>query len=75
MMDDLMSSNFLIYHTLGVILGHIPLSVEIYISSWSCMLIPTYEIHAETTTFLLSYHDPVVGLLLSHSVRPTLFGI
>ena len=74
MMDDLMS-NFLIYHTSGLILGYIPLSIEICRSSWSCMLIPTYEIHAETTTFLLSYHDPVVGLLLSHSVRPTLFGI
>ncbi|RVW32853.1 hypothetical protein CK203_107187 [Vitis vinifera] len=58
----------LLLGTLGLILGYIPLSIEICRSSWSCMLIPTYEIHAETTTFLLSYHDPVVGLLLSHSL-------
>ncbi|KAL6324442.1 hypothetical protein AAG906_013046 [Vitis piasezkii] len=29
-------------------------------SSWSCMLISTYEIHAEMMTYLLSYHDPLV---------------
>ena len=50
-------------------------SDEIYRSSWSCMLIPTYGIHAKTMTFSLSYHDPSVGSLLSHLARPTLFGI
>ena len=39
------------------------------------MITPTYEIHAEMITYLLSYHDPLVEPLLSHSVRPTLFGI
>ncbi|WJZ81397.1 hypothetical protein VitviT2T_001242 [Vitis vinifera] len=36
------------YHTFDVILGHISVSIEIYGSSWSCMLIPTYEIHVDT---------------------------
>ena len=48
------------------------LSIEIYRSSWSCMFITTYEIHVETIC-LLSYHDPPVESLLSHSVRPILF--
>ena len=66
---------FLAYSTSDSILGHIFVSVEIYRSSWSCMPIPTYEIHAETMTCLLSYHDLPCEPLLSHSVRPTLFGI
>ena len=74
-MDDSMLSDFSIYHTSDVILGHISLSIEIYRSSWSCMLIPIYEIHAETMTFLLSYYDLLGEPLLSHSVSPTLFGI
>ncbi|WKA03140.1 hypothetical protein VitviT2T_021269 [Vitis vinifera] len=36
------------YHTFDAILGHISVSIEIYGSSWSCMLIPTYEIHIDT---------------------------
>ena len=43
-------TKFLTYHTSDAILGHIFISIEIYISSWSCMLIPTYEIHIETMT-------------------------
>ena len=35
------------------------------------MLIPSYEIHAETMTCLLFYHDPLVEHLLGHSIRPT----
>ena len=74
-MDDSMLSDFSIYHTSDDILGHISLSIEIYRSSWSCMLIPIYEIHAETMTFLLSYYDLLGEPLLSHSVKPTLFGV
>ena len=47
MMDDLMLSDFLIYCTSNVILGHISLLVEIYKSSWICMILPTYEMHVE----------------------------
>ena len=36
------------YHTFDAILGHISVSIEIYGSSWSCMLIPTYKIHVDT---------------------------
>ena len=48
-MDDLVSSDFLIYHTSDVILG-IFILIEIYRSSWSCMLILTYKVHTETMT-------------------------
>ena len=72
MTDDLMLSDFSIYHTSDAILGHISILVEICRSPLICMIIPTYEIHAETMTCLLSYHDPLVEPLLGHSVRPTL---
>ena len=72
MMDDPMLFDFSIYHTSDSILGHISLSIEIYRFSWSCMIISTYEIHTETMTCLLSYHDPLVEPLLGHSVRTTL---
>ena len=45
--------------------GHISVSIEIYGSSWSCMLIPTYEIH---TDMIVSSVEP----LRSYPVRPTL---
>ena len=73
--DDLVPFDFLTYHTSDAILGHIFVLVEIYRSSWSYMIISTYEIHIETMTCLLSYHDPLVEPLLGHSVRPTLFNI
>ena len=63
---------FFIYHTSDAIIGHISLSVEIYRSSWSYMIISTYEIHIETMTCLLTYHDPLVEPLLGHSIKPTL---
>ena len=72
MMDNPMLSDFLIYHTFDAVLRHISISVEIYRSSWSCMIISTYEIHIETMTCFLSYHGPLVEPLLGHSVRPTL---
>ena len=75
MMDDPMLSDFSIYHTYDVALGHIFISIEIYRSSWSCMLIPTYEIYSKTMTCLLSYHDLLREPLLSHSVKLTLFDI
>ena len=49
-------------------------SDEIYRSSWSCMLIPTYKIHAETMTCLLSNHDPPIKSLWTHLVRLAFFG-
>ena len=60
MMDDSILSDLSIYHTSDSILGHIYVSIEIYRSSWSRMIIPTYEIHAEMMIYLLSYHDPLV---------------
>ena len=75
MMDDLMLSDILIYHTSNVILGHIFVLVEICRSPLICMIIPTYEIHAKTITCLLSYHDLPREPLLSHLVKPALFGI
>ena len=47
MMDDLRSSDFLTYYTSGAILGHISSLVEIYRSSWICMITPSYEIPTE----------------------------
>ena len=112
--DDLMSPDFLIYHTFDAILGHIRfklrfvdfhrvacsspltrivhlmiddlvlpnfLSTTLLMPYWGifpsgiCMLVPTYGIHAETMTYLLSYHDILGEPFLSHSVRLTLFGI
>ena len=75
MMDDPMLSDFLIYHTFDAILGHILVLIEIYRSLWSCILIPIYEIHAETMTCLLFYHDSPVESFLDHSIRLTLFSI
>ena len=75
MMDDPTLSDFSIYHTYDAVLGHIFISIEIYRSSWSCMIISTYEIHTDTMTYLLSYHDPLMEPLLGHSVKPTLFDI
>ena len=74
-MDDPMLSDFLIYHTSDAALGHISVLVEICRSPVICMIIPTYEIQAETMTSLLSYHDLPWEPLLSHSVKPTLFSI
>ena len=47
MMDDLMSSDFLTCHTFDVILGYVPLSVEICRSPLIRMIIPSYEIRAK----------------------------
>ena len=71
--DSMLSIFFSIYNTSDSILGHIFVSIEIYKSSWSCMLVPTYEIHTETMTCLLSYYDLPWEPFLSHLVRPTLF--
>ena len=71
--SDVVRFFFSIYNTSDSILGHIFVSIEIYKSSWSCMLVPTYEIHTETMTCLLSYYDLPWKPFLSHLVRPTLF--
>ena len=47
MMDNLRLSDFSIYHTFDVILGHISFSVEICISSWSHMILITHKTHVE----------------------------
>ena len=46
--DDFMSPDFWPVIRSMPILGHISVLIEIYGSSWSCMLIPTYEIHIDT---------------------------
>ena len=48
MMDDFMTFVLRTCRAPDAILGHISVSIEIYGSSWSCMLIPTYEIHIDT---------------------------
>ncbi|KAL6336195.1 hypothetical protein AAG906_011077 [Vitis piasezkii] len=68
MIDDLRSSDFMIYHIFDAILGHSSVSVESYRSSWSCMFVPTYEIHTEAMTYMLSCHDPPMESLLGHSL-------
>ena len=45
--DDLVPSDFLTYHTSNAILGHILVSVEICRSPLICMIVPSYEIHTE----------------------------
>ena len=47
MMDDLRLSDFLIYHTSDVMLGHISFSIEICRSSWSHMILIIHEMHVE----------------------------
>ena len=47
MMDDLMSFDFLTYHTYDAILGHISVLVKICRSPLICMIILIYEIHVE----------------------------
>ena len=64
-----------IYHKFDVVLGHISFSVEIYRSSWSFTFIPICEMHTETRTCSLFYHDPPVEPLLIHLVRPIFFSI
>ena len=66
---------FSTYSTSDSTLGHISVSIKIYRSSWSHMIIPTYEIHAQMMTYLLSYHDPPLEPLWSHPVRPLFFYI
>ena len=53
MMDDLMLSDFSIYHTSDAILGHISILVEICRSPWISMIIPNYEIH---TDLMICFH-------------------
>ena len=74
-MNDPILSDFLIYHTSDAILGHISLSAEICRSSWSHMILITHEIHVETMTCLLSYHDLPRDPFLGHPIRLTLFDI
>ena len=49
-------------------------SDDICESSWSCTIISTYEIHAETRTYSLFYCDPPVEPFLSRSSWPAPFG-
>ena len=55
--DDLVSSGFLTYHTSDAILGHISILVEICRSSLICMIIPIYEIHTE---LMICFHFVLV---------------
>ena len=58
MMDDLMLSDFSIYHTSDAILGHIFSLVEIYRSSQSLMPTLTYEMHVELMVYLYLIRSP-----------------
>ena len=51
MMDDLRLSEFPIYHAFDDILGHISLSVELCISSWSHMILITHKTHVELIVY------------------------
>ena len=68
-MDDLVPSNFSMYHTSDAILGHISVLVEICRSSLICMIISTCEIHTETMTCFLFYDDSLMESFLSHLVK------
>ena len=57
MMDDLMSSDFQIYHTSDAILGHISILAEICGSPLVCMIIPIYDIHVE---LMICFHFTMI---------------
>ena len=63
---------FLTYLTFDAILGHIFDLDEIYKSSRSYMITPTWGMHTETRTCSLSYHDLPGEPILSDLVRCTL---
>ena len=65
MMDDPMLSNCLIYHTSDAILGHIFLSIEIYRSSWSHMILITHEMHVELMVYCYLIVIPQWSLFLA----------
>ena len=84
--DDLMSYDFPTYRTSNVILGHISLSIKIYRSSWSRMILITYDMYVELMVYCYlimipewslspSGVSPRVESLLGHLVRFTLFDI
>ena len=50
-MDDLMLPDFPTYHISNAIRGHISLSVEIYRSLWSRMILITYKMHVELMVY------------------------
>ena len=75
MMDHLRSFDFFDLSHICCHTGAYSVSDEIYRSLWSRMIFSTYEIHTETRTCSLFYHDPPVESSLSHSVRPALFDI
>ncbi|RVW13093.1 hypothetical protein CK203_111242 [Vitis vinifera] len=55
MMIDLVSPDFLTYHTSGATLGHIPFHLEVYGSSQILHIIITYWMLTETWTWSLPY--------------------
>ena len=71
MMDDLRSSDFLTYYTSGAILGHISSLVEIYRSSWICMITPSYEIPTELMIWL--HLALILQWSLSWDIRSSLY--
>ena len=75
MMDHLRSFDFFDLSHICCHTGAYSVSDEIYRSLWSRMIVSTYEIHTETRTCSLFYHDPPVESSLSHLVRPALFDI
>ena len=66
MMDDLVSFGFFDLSYVRCHTGAYPVLDEIYRSSWSCMLISTYEVHTETMTLQWSLTGTIqLGLHLS----------
>ncbi|RVW37275.1 hypothetical protein CK203_088179 [Vitis vinifera] len=60
MLIDLVSPDFLTYHTSGATRGHIPFHLEVYGSSQICTIIITYWILTETWTWSLPYGAPEI---------------
>ena len=61
-MDDLVPSDFMTYHTSDAILGHISVLVEICRSPLICMIILIYEIHVELMICFYFTMIPLINL-------------
>ena len=75
MMDDLMLSDFPVYHTSNVILGHIPSWLRFMDLHWFVWSSPLTRCMSSWWSIFLFYHDSPVEPLLGHSFRLTLFDI
>ena len=69
MIDDLMLSDFLIYHTSNVILGHIPSWLRFIDLHWFVWSSPLTRCMSSWWSIFLFYHNSPMELLLSHSIK------